>query len=118
MRVYREACAASILFFARRLHDDGIFQRSCRNIGSAHVGRVVINRTDNEPSLDPSSGVMSKISIPCIFPRISNLSKPVACSRSVGTVPGLAPGARRSDSVLISTLFRKELVSVETIRGK
>lgn len=51
---------------------------------------------------------MSKISTPSIFPRISNRSRPVACSRSVGTVPGLAPGGRRSSSVLISvnhTLF-------------
>ena len=45
---------------------------------------------------------MSKISMPCIFPRISRRSRPVDCSRSVGTVPGFAPGALRSSSVLIS----------------
>ena len=49
-----------------------------------------------------SRGFISKISIPCIFPRISKRSRPVACSRSVGTVPGAAPGGRRSDSLLIS----------------
>lgn len=49
-----------------------------------------------------SRGFMSKISMPCIFPRISRRSRPVDCSRSVGTVPGFAPGARRSSSVLIS----------------
>ena len=54
------------------------------------------------PFLDASSGFMSKTSIPCIFPSISNRSKPVACSRSVGMVPGSAPGGRRSSSVLTS----------------
>ena len=45
---------------------------------------------------------MSKISIPCIFPNISRRSRPVAWSRSVGTVPVAAPGGRRSASVWIS----------------
>ena len=45
---------------------------------------------------------MSKTSMPCIFPRISKRSRPVACSRSVGMVPGEAPGGRRSDSVRTS----------------
>jgi hypothetical protein len=49
-----------------------------------------------------SRGFMSKISIPCIFPRISRRSRPVDCSRSVGTVPGFAPGAKRSSGPLIS----------------
>ena len=49
-----------------------------------------------------SRGFISKISTPCIFPRISKRSRPVACSRSVGTVPGAAPGGRRSASLLIS----------------
>jgi hypothetical protein len=45
---------------------------------------------------------MSKTSTPSIFPRISRRSRPVACSKSVGTVPGAAPGPIRSSSVLIS----------------
>jgi hypothetical protein len=45
---------------------------------------------------------MSKMSRPSILPRSSNLSRPVACSISVGMVPGLAPGPMRSSSVLIS----------------
>lgn len=54
------------------------------------------------PSLLASKGLMSKMSTPSIFPRISNLSRPVACSKSVGTVPGWPPGGSRSASVLIS----------------
>ena len=50
---------------------------------------------------------MSKISTPCIFPRISRRSRPVACSRSVGMVPGLAPSGRRSASEVISTAREK-----------
>ncbi len=46
---------------------------------------------------------MSKMSMPCIFPRISSRSNPVACSRSVGTVPGSAPGGSRSSIDLISS---------------
>ena len=45
------------------------------------------------------------MSTPCIFPKISRRSKPVACSRSVGTVPGSAPGGSKSCSVLISMLW-------------
>lgn len=54
------------------------------------------------PRREASRGFMSKMSMPCIFPRISRRSRPVACSRSVGTVPGAAPGGRRSASVWIS----------------
>ena len=61
------------------------------------------------PSLEASRGFMSKISMPCIFPRISKRSKPVACSRSVGTVPGSAPGGRRSSSLLMSAAECQEL---------
>jgi hypothetical protein len=56
------------------------------------------------PTRLASRGFMSNISVPCIFPRISKRSRPVACSRSVGTVPGAAPGGRRSDSLWISVL--------------
>lgn len=44
------------------------------------------------PRRDESRGFMSKISMPSCLPRISSRSRPVACSRSVGTVPGWAPG--------------------------
>jgi hypothetical protein len=54
------------------------------------------------PFLLASSGLMSKMSTPCIFPRISRRSRPVACSRSVGMVPGWAPSGRRSASEVIS----------------
>lgn len=47
---------------------------------------------------------MSNISTPSILPKISSRSRPVACSRSVGTVPGFAPGGRRSSSVLMSAV--------------
>lgn len=50
---------------------------------------------------------MSKISIPCIFPKISRRSRPVDCSRSVGIVPGAAPGPRRSFSFLTSVYTRQ-----------
>lgn len=49
-----------------------------------------------------SRGRMSKMSTPSILPRISRRSIPVACSRSVGTVPGAAPGPKRSSSVRTS----------------
>lgn len=54
------------------------------------------------PLLEESKGLMSKMSTPCILPKISSRSRPVACSRSVGTVPGAAPGGSRSASDLIS----------------
>ena len=54
-----------------------------------------------------SNGLMSKTSMPCILPRISNRSRPVDCSRSVGTVPGSAPGGRRSSYVLTSAQGRR-----------
>lgn len=55
------------------------------------------------PFREASRGRMSKISTPSIFPRISRRSIPVDCSRSVGTVPGLAPGPTRSSIVLTSS---------------
>lgn len=58
------------------------------------------------PLRDASRGLMSKTSIPCILPRISNRSRPVDCSRSVGTVPGAPPGGRRSAALLISVVVR------------
>ena len=40
------------------------------------------------PFLEESKGSVSKTSIPSNLPNNSNLSKPVACSKSVGTSPG------------------------------
>lgn len=66
------------------------------------------------PSLSEGNGFISNMSMPCIFPKISKRSRPVACSRSVGMVPGAAPGGRRSDSDLISAF--RNLVSHACIR--
>ena len=60
------------------------------------------------PRREASNGFMSKISMPCTFPKISNRSKPVACSRSVGMVPGAAPGPMRSASLLISVYAHQQ----------
>jgi hypothetical protein len=54
------------------------------------------------PLREASNGFISKTSMPCIFPKISNRSNPVACSKSVGTVATAAPGPMRSVSSLIS----------------
>ena len=54
------------------------------------------------PLREASRGRISKTSTPSVLPRISRRSRPVACSRSVGTVPGWAPGPIRSSSVLTS----------------
>ena len=62
-----------------------------------------------------SNGFISNTSIPCIFPRISNRSNPVDWSRSVGTVPGSAPGGRRSSIDLISVHPRHTLAPIKTI---
>jgi hypothetical protein len=101
--ISRVASATSILLIAKRLHNNGVIKRACIHFP--------INQQNPPPALwpdfsiplrDASKGFMSKISMPCIFPRISNRSKPVACSRSVGTVPVAAPGGIRSCSLLIS----------------
>ena len=67
--------------------------------------------TSSVPFRLASNGFMSKTSTPCILPRISKRSRPVDWSRSVATVPGSAPGGRRSSSVLIS-VEREEGVSI------
>lgn len=71
-----------------------------RGISSLLTSRIAIDI----PTRSDGSGLISKISTPCIFPRISRRSRPVACSKSVGIVPGAAPGGRRSSSVLISVV--------------
>ena len=60
---------------------------------------------------------MSKMSMPCILPSISRRSRPVACSRSVGTVPGAAPGGRRSCSLLISVTLKDPPKSAQLQRN-
>lgn len=52
---------------------------------------------------------MSKMSTPCIFPRISKRSRPVAWSRSLGTSPGRPPGGMRSCAPVISVIRAKSL---------
>ena len=71
-----------------------------REISSLLTSRIAIDI----PTRSDGSGLISKISMPCIFPRISRRSRPVACSKSVGIVPGAAPGGSRSSSVLISVV--------------
>jgi hypothetical protein len=64
------------------------------------------------PLREASRGRMSKMSMPCIFPMCSRRSRPVDWSRSVGMVPGLAPGGRRSSSTLISICQQEIVVSI------
>ena len=118
VRVGRVAGAAKVLLVAEGLDGDGVVERACvllaqlfpRHVGSeprivpggalkrvpqtAHAppGTKTSARLHSTglyvPFLLASRGLMSKISTPCIFPRISRRSRPVACSRSVGMVPG------------------------------
>jgi len=100
--VSRIASAACILLITKRLHHNWVIKRACSRPISSYP---FFNKPDpNAPLREASKGFMSKISMPCIFPKISNRSNPVACSRSVGMVPGAAPGGRRSASLLISAL--------------
>jgi len=118
VRVGRVAGAAKVLLVTEGLDGDGVVERACvllaqlfpshvgseprivpggalkRLLQTAHVssgtntrGRLLSTKV-YVPFLLASRGLMSKISTPCIFPRISRRSRPVACSRSVGMVPG------------------------------
>jgi len=70
---------------------------------TAHDASTVLRKWQcSVPFLEASNGLISNTSTPCIFPNISNRSNPVACSTSVGTVPGSAPVGRRSCSDLTS----------------
>lgn len=103
MRVDWEASAADILLVAGRVDYNGVLWGTCSPSASRSIPpSFECLSKDDLPRRLASNGLMSKISIPCIFPRISRRSRPVACSISVGTVPGCAPGGRRSASVLIS----------------
>jgi hypothetical protein len=93
--VCRETSAADVLLISGRVDNNGVLWGACipsisilcylyrpgQMLRILLLGRYVPRRL-------ASSGLMSKISIPCIFPRTSRRSRPVACSASVGTVPG------------------------------
>lgn len=96
------AGAADVLLVAEALDHDRVvegtyavwFSISCPDVESCVASCIPLRLASN--------GRMSKISTPCILPKISNRSRPVACSMSVGMVPGAAPGGRRSASDVTS----------------
>lgn len=104
MRVGRVASTASELLVAARGHQDGVLHGSCahRHEFSCALARL---RPDT-PLREASRGRMSKMSTPSTLPRISRRSRPVDCSRSVGTVPSAAPGPNRSSKDLTSARTR------------
>lgn len=112
--IRRVSSAAGVLLVAGTVDNDGILEGSCKFVShelgtkEPECARMLVrhSRTRGIPFLDASRGLMSKMSMPCIFPMSSRRSRPVACSTSDGTVPGLAPGGRRSSSVLISVRAR------------
>jgi len=61
------------------------------------------------PMCGTSRGAMLNGSSPFIFASNSNLSKPVDCSKSDGTVPGFAP------SPWMATTFPPALLATETL---
>ena len=95
--------AAHVLLVAEGLDLDWVLERSFSRV-SSRLLLYLLQEWYHSPFRLASKGRMSKISMPCIFPRISNRSRPVDCSRSVGMVPGLAPGGRRSCSSLTSVV--------------
>ena len=107
VRVGGGAGAAKVLLVAVGFDDDWVGEGSCKFSALAiwQVGGVeggLLGGGDHVPLLLESNGLMSKMSTPCILPRISRRSRPVDCSRSVGMVPGCPPDGRRSCSSLIS----------------
>lgn len=101
--VGREASATGVLLITGGADGNGVLH-------GAYFFLLSIPQLLSQPRLlrqvlplrEASRGFMSKTSTPSILPRISRRSRPVACSRSVGTVPGAAPGPKRSSLVLIS----------------
>lgn len=87
-------------------------------ISSTIAKDFTVEEASSVPFRLASKGLMSKTSMPCILPRSSKRSRPVAWSRSVGTVPGSAPGGRRSSCVLISVEERSESASCGTVRER
>jgi hypothetical protein len=101
-----KAGAADVLLVTGRVDDNGVLWGACtalENCPASPTHSSLHFWCDcNVPRRLASNGLMSKMSIPCIFPSTSRRSRPVACSASVGTVPGWAPGGRRSSMLLIS----------------
>jgi hypothetical protein len=87
VRVGRVAGAANVLLVAGRVDGDGVLWGACARLVlrqlisycSALMRRIFQARC-YVPRRLASNGLMSKMSIPCIFPRISRRSRPVACS--------------------------------------
>jgi len=101
VRVGRAAGAANVLLVAGGIDHNGVLHGAYCAVSNPtpYPGK---QRETNVPTRLESKGLMSKMSMPCIFPRISSRSRPVACSMSVGTVPGCAPGGSKSSIVLTS----------------
>lgn len=94
------AGAASVLLLTERLDHDWISDGSLRFVSfqcyfirleyvikSPYACFIVVSL----PVRLESRGLMSKMSTPSIFPKISRRSRPVACSKSVAMVPDAAP---------------------------
>ena len=103
VRVNGVAGATDELLVTSRVDDDGVLRSTCV---CQFVSSFVLLFCD-VPRRLASRGLMSKMSMPCIFPRISRRSRPVDCSASVGTVPGLAPSGMRSSMDLISAAHQQ-----------
>lgn len=105
VRVHGIAGAAGVLLVAGAVDDNRVVEGSCAlnlcQIPDRH-GTCGGTEGGHAPFREASMGLMSKMSMPCIFPMSSRRSRPVACSTSVGMVPGFAPGGMRSSSFLIS----------------
>lgn len=80
--VGRVASATGILLIASTVDEDGVLQRSY-----SHISLITSHNlgTMNIPLREASRGFMSNMSMPRIFPSNSKRSRPVACSRSLGT---------------------------------
>jgi len=110
VRVGRVARAAGELLVAGRVDQDRVVDGACPSISiSALLHGTARRHRQHKPLRDASRGLMSKMSTPSILPRISSRSRPVDCSRSVGMVPGSAPGPMRSSSTRISARSRQHL---------
>jgi hypothetical protein len=112
VRVGRAAGATNVLLVTERANNDGLLHGACsehkKSMSWREDGGVMFEVVYYAPVLLASRGFMSKTSMPCIFPRISRRSRPVAWSISVGTVPGWAPVGIRSCSSTISNFAQRE----------
>jgi hypothetical protein len=72
----RDTTATNVLLLAPCLDHDRILHRSCQTTRSiAKLANAAAVK--HKPFRDASIGLMSKMSIPSILPRISNRSRPV-----------------------------------------